>query len=908
MTAGDRSNYNYYRNVAAVQIDPHFSSTSTFYSGGIAGKCVRNSKAWLRFSNQDFTIHDGEGPITTMKWGGAMLAWANNQGVKIYDTSKNMRISYVQRPAKMAAVCRCHLMWESVDSLLIGWADSIKIVALKPRMNPSTKKMQVVAEITSVIETPFIICGICPFGPHNLAVLAYVTEDADDNDDSDGGGGGAAAAGPRSPVELRILNRRNGEPLSEDELPLKDFSAFGPTDFSLEALDRSQKPGQALAGGGPNSYPTMYVVSPRDIVVAQPRDAKDKIMWAKNAGHYSLALRLCKEYPSALSADAVAAIGERYLVELTSDQLPAEQRNFPLAAKLCPELLGDDVDRWEQWVTLFFAMGQLTAIEPYLPTENPRLNKGTYEMVLNHFLTNGDMPTFLHLMKKFEKAGRGKSRGSVLNNKFNPHHGPAPGFPNTSPPDSSRSESAALFAVEPILMKVEWELKSNKHPEETMLMLKDAKAYLLCMEGHYTEALEVFIIDPQPRKVLHFDVFRLIEDHELFSMVANENIFALLTTHEKKAIDMLVCNVKHFDILAVYQLLKTRPTLCLKYLDALVFKRFDLYDDERFEEMHKHQLQLYAQYQPEGLLKFMRTSSYISLTEALEVCEKNVYHNTAAATAALMSSSNQESKQNNIPPDLTTQRIEILSQMQRYGEALDILILELGDMEEAVRFVKRCEDDRGWADLVDRAIDIFARYEPQPLEALRKDRILEFTTLLLDSIGDHPSAQALIAQLPDAIARHVQKLPLKFKEIIFQHRVRHSMYTCGRSIALCDIAAWHRQMVRAQQLANRVQLRDTQNEAECVCPACQFPLRLDSRIPGPQGTSSKLIVFGCGHVYHDQCLTKMLEAQVQITTLFMALPSPTAFQMRAFLSPHLVDRVDLLWNVQKKQKLRRRLK
>lgn len=25
-------------------------------------------------------------------------------------------------------------------------------------------------------------------------------------------------------------------------------------------------------------------------------------------------------------------------------------------------------------------------------------------------------------------------------------------------------------------MKVEWELKSKKHPEETMLMLKDAKA------------------------------------------------------------------------------------------------------------------------------------------------------------------------------------------------------------------------------------------------------------------------------------------------------------------------------------------------------------------------------------------------------------------------------------------------
>ncbi len=79
MAVADRQNYNYYRNVMAVQIDPNFGATTTFYSGGIAGKCIRrNSKAWLR-SNQDFNIHDGEGPITTMKWGGTMLAWANNQ-------------------------------------------------------------------------------------------------------------------------------------------------------------------------------------------------------------------------------------------------------------------------------------------------------------------------------------------------------------------------------------------------------------------------------------------------------------------------------------------------------------------------------------------------------------------------------------------------------------------------------------------------------------------------------------------------------------------------------------------------------------------------------------------------------------------------------------------------------------
>lgn len=104
-----------------------------------------------------------------------------------------------------------------------------------------------------------------------------------------------------------------------------------------------------------NHFPLLcirYVVSPRDIVVVQPRDAKDKIMWAKNAGHFSLALKLCKEYPNALSAGAIAVIGELYLTSLTS---PGEKQDFKLAASLCPQLLEDDADRWDKWVTFFWS-------------------------------------------------------------------------------------------------------------------------------------------------------------------------------------------------------------------------------------------------------------------------------------------------------------------------------------------------------------------------------------------------------------------------------------------------------------------------------------------------------------------------------------------------------------------------
>jgi len=97
-----------------------------------------------------------------------------------------------------------------------------------------------------------------------------------------------------------------------------------------------------------------------------------------------------------------------------------------------------------------------------------------------------------------------------------------------------RAPGEPLFSVTPVLKKVIWEL-GLEHPPAHLSMLKDAKAYLLCMENRYAEALEVYTMDPQPREELHFDVFKLIEDYEMFSMVANEaSILALLVTHEEK--------------------------------------------------------------------------------------------------------------------------------------------------------------------------------------------------------------------------------------------------------------------------------------------------------------------------------------------------------------------------------------
>ena len=45
-----------------------------------------------------FQLHNGEGPIHTIKWRGSFIAWANDVGVKVYDASINQRIAFIDRP------------------------------------------------------------------------------------------------------------------------------------------------------------------------------------------------------------------------------------------------------------------------------------------------------------------------------------------------------------------------------------------------------------------------------------------------------------------------------------------------------------------------------------------------------------------------------------------------------------------------------------------------------------------------------------------------------------------------------------------------------------------------------------------------------------------------------------------
>jgi len=128
------------------------------------------------FSSKDNVIHAGEGPIYAVRWRRSIIAWANDLGVKLYDCETSEPISYIARPkgSPPPELFRCNLAWANDDTLLIGWADSVKVGVVKRRPKDPSRNIFTTryVEMAAMFQTDFYICGIAPYGDH-IVLLAY---------------------------------------------------------------------------------------------------------------------------------------------------------------------------------------------------------------------------------------------------------------------------------------------------------------------------------------------------------------------------------------------------------------------------------------------------------------------------------------------------------------------------------------------------------------------------------------------------------------------------------------------------------------------------------------------------------------------------------------------------------------
>ncbi|MCO5553723.1 hypothetical protein L7F22_007249 [Adiantum nelumboides] len=279
----EKERFDFHRPMKAVALDPDYEQKSTrrFVAGGLAGQLVLHGKAW--FGNREQILHSQEGPIHAIKWRTSLIAWANDVGVKVYDTASNQRLTYIERPrgSPRAELIRPNLVWQDDTYLVIGWGDSVKVAAIRtrrsdkvvPNRNQPYSGSKYV-EIVSTFQTQYHISGIAPY-EDALVILAYLPEKEAKLPDSPDGVPSRQLHAQRP--EVRIVSWKNEE-LTRDALPIHGYEHYKVKDYFLAHAPFS---GSSSAGGQwtDGDEPLYYIVSPKDVVIARPRDADDHVNW-----------------------------------------------------------------------------------------------------------------------------------------------------------------------------------------------------------------------------------------------------------------------------------------------------------------------------------------------------------------------------------------------------------------------------------------------------------------------------------------------------------------------------------------------------------------------------------------------------------------------------------------------------
>lgn len=567
ITTPEAFSYDFRRPMRTIALEPNFGKRTSraYVSGGMAGTLILHEKGWL--GHTQHTLSADEGPIWLTRWRGTLIAWANDLGVKIYDTASQSRVAFIDRPknSPRADLFKCSFYWQDDTTLLIAWADYIKIARIRSRVRQGASAASLSADVTAVFQVDCMVAGIVPHvspisagatTPSSFLVLAYVPPDETFGDEALADSRRRAANMP----ELRIISRA-GEELSSDALPVVNYHLYGCNDYALVEAD-----------GG------YVVLSPKNIVIARPRDQRDHVDWLVDKGRYEEALQEVEKMGDGKLAMEIGVQYVRHLVD---------EGEFEKAAAMCPKVHSQNPKQWEDWVYIFAHKRQLHTIIPYVPTAHPRLGRQVYGLVLGHFLTH-DHAAALRTIKLW------------------PSH---------------------LYDIPAVIESVHSELDSKPKSANVNVLME-------CLA-------ELYMANRQPGKALIYylrlrrpNVFDLIREHNLFTSVQDQALLLvefdqeLITkrkaegeTMEEKdhgaAIKLLVDHTHSIPVVRVVQQLEVRPDYLFMYLDSLYDK-----DPYLTSDYADRQLQLYSEYAPSRLIDFLRTSNYYGLEKAYNICKE----------------------------------------------------------------------------------------------------------------------------------------------------------------------------------------------------------------------------------------------------------------------------------------------
>ncbi|EDV26694.1 uncharacterized protein TRIADDRAFT_54975 [Trichoplax adhaerens] len=556
------------RPTKTLALAPNFARLkSKTYVIGHGDRLSLVSADWLG-RNKFQAIDGGEGTVTNVRWRDRFIVWSNSAFlVKVYDTLARGLISIIQRPTTndfRPELYPTIINWINDRRFVVGSIDSVKICAIKeqteshkPQMLTTNMPLYFV-EIVSVFKVADAhLCGLVPY-EDKMAILCLPTEEAVERDrqeaeeDDDLEWDEEDARRP----QLRIIGDLYAPKKKEEHsnsLPIQNFRKYRCFDYSLVRDECESQ---------------LFIVTPKDIIIAKPRDQDDHIDWLIMHENFEEALALTEKLR--LQRHSVKSVGVKFVHYLITS------KNYKAAAIKSVKYMGNDKNAWEELIEKFKLAQKLKEISFYVPTGSFRLDQYVYELILDDYLkTDIEREVSVALQKL-----------TTLNQQL------------------SQSEDQIIDSNQDNSPK-----SANLQQYRTMLQKQrlDTAKQLRSMRA----ALAIFLG--------HEDVFDLIDKYNLYETVL-KHIPRLMQLQEVRAMKMLVENTDKMQIGVVVKMLDQLKHLQLAYLDKLFEK-----DPNIAKDHHELQVELYAEYEPKKLLHFLKKSTSYSLKKAYTICKERKF-------------------------------------------------------------------------------------------------------------------------------------------------------------------------------------------------------------------------------------------------------------------------------------------
>lgn len=719
-TADNNYHNSYDRPVRTIAIDPYFAKPGSGkrFILGDGDKVVLCEKTFLaRYKST--ILQQSKGQIRNIRWRAQFIAWASDLCIKIYDIEDKVVITFIDREkdydlSLRPELYRCCFCWKDDRTLLVGWADTIKVCCVKQRQtNDSSNNLpRRYVELTSSFNVGFGVCGIAPI-ESKLVVLCVNKETNSIND----------AFGCRVQV-IETIGADSYEEISSDILSPKSFSKGKSSDFHVECL-----PEEGL----------YLILCPKDLIVAKPREEDDHLTWLLDHQQYEEALEIVKSNKN-LRKHSLLSVGSLYLNYLLDQKHESE---YEKAAKLCSTICGNNKTAWEEQVMRFKRIEKLRVVAPYLP-RGPELilDPAIYEIILKEFLEQD-------------------SKGCLK---------------------TIREWPSKLYSIQTIVNATFDQL--TKDPKNDYLL--ESLAELYTRDGKHDKALTIYLEIGNKKQV-----FDLIRHYGLYSIL-QEKLELFIQLNADEASKLLIESQETIPIELVVKKLKPQPFLLFSYLDRLVHK-----DPEVCALHHGLLVELYAQFAPQKLIAFLRSSNHYQLERALDICRRK---------------------------NLFNEIVFLLGRMGNTKEALKLITDELNDINYAIEFCKEHSDTELWEDLIQYSMN-------KPC----------FIRVLLQKIGTHMADPiALIHRIPEGM--EIEGLMQALVKILQDYNLQTSLEDGCRRVLVSDCFS-------LLQKLNRQQKRGLSLSDDFLCNGCQRKI-----FAREIRYASDIVMFNCRHVFHENCL------------------------------------------------------